>query len=207
MKSFISYFGKDAPVVFASIVAALTVLIIVLMPNQARAQSGSVYSYGQTTQSVSYGVVLGLREVQVAKTDNAMSGVNPGTVVGATLGGLAGSALGRTSNWQGQAALTTIGATLGGLAGKRVSDAPTVQPAVEVLVQTGTPQQPQVTAVVQPYPGPTLAVGQRVAVLGSGTQVRVIPVYIEPASAQPSPAVVPAPVVSPPLVKLTAWRG
>lgn len=178
MKSFARYFGVDTPVVVASIIA-LFALVLLSVVKPAAAQSANVYAYGQQTQSVQYGMVLGTREVTVTNANSQTATI--GTSVGAIFGGAIGAKLGENAGWQGQAALASIGAALGGLGGNRVAESSTTQRAVEVLVQLrGTYNPAQVIAVVQPFPGPDLQVGQAVAILGNGAQTRIIPTQMEP---------------------------
>jgi len=186
MKSFVRYFGVDTPVVAASLFA-LVAMILLSLAKPAAAQSANVYAYGQQTQSVQYGMVLGTREVTVNNANSQTATV--GTSVGAIFGGAIGAKLGENAGWQGQAALASIGAALGGLGGNRVAESSTTQRAVEVLVQLRSNySQGQVIAVVQPLPGPNLQVGQPVAVLGNGAQTRIIPMQMEPVGNVQQPA-------------------
>lgn len=182
-RRFASYFGVDAPVVFTSLVALVVLIVLSLGSAPAKAQSANVYSYGQSVQSAQYGTVIGTRVVQVTAPNSGTTQV--GSLVGATLGGALGAHLGQNAGWQGQTALATIGAALGGFGGNRVAERSATQDALEVLVQLKTTYgQPQVIAVVQPFPGPNLVIGQPVVVLGGGNQTRIVPMQVDPASLQ-----------------------
>lgn len=189
-KSFGNYFGVDAPVVMASIIGLLFVLMIGMLPGQAAAQSGSVYGErgAQTVQQVTRGVVLQLRDVKVQPSQQAGY---IGTSAGAALGGLIGVALGNNSSSAARGVLGILGATLGGVGGQAAAEHMGSGNAVEILVETqGQYNGTQVIAIVQPLPAPDVFVGQAVLVLNEGGKSRVIPAAVRsvnPAAGQFAP--------------------
>jgi outer membrane lipoprotein SlyB len=184
MKKFASFFGVDTPVMVACLLAAIA-MIILSLATPAAAQSGSIYRQqgAQVVQNVSYGFVLQTREVLVEASAKKS---NTGAVVGATFGGVLLSQVARNSGNRDVGAFGLIGAALGGLAGNSMATESGGQRAVEVLVQVQNGRQPKVIAIVQPYPGPDVFMGQQVLVLSDRGQTRIIPVVqVRPQPQQP----------------------
>ncbi len=92
--------------------------------------SGSAYSRGQVreAQQVYYGTVESVRIVNIEGTRTGV-----GTLTGAALGGIAGSAIG--GGGRGTAAATIGGAVLGGIAGSAVEQGVTQQTGLEIVVR------------------------------------------------------------------------
>lgn len=174
MKKFASFFGVDTPVMVACLLAAIA-LVILSVTTPAAAQSGSIYRQqgAQVVQNVSQGIVLQTRQVLVEASSKK---ANVGSVVGATVGGVLLTRVARNSGNRDVAALGLIGTVLGGLAGNSFATERGGQPAVEVLVQVQHGKQHKVIAIVQPYPGPDVYMGQQVLVLSDRGQTRIIPV-------------------------------
>lgn len=175
-KSLQKSFGVDAPIVLSSVLGLLFVaLMMVLFPNEAKAQAGDVYrdSGAQTMQNVTRGVVLQLREVKVQP--RAQSGY-AGAAAGASVGGLLANRLGSNSDATTRGVLSILGAALGGIGGQVAAEHIGAETAVEILVEVQeSNRQPRLMAVVQPLPAPDVQVGQMVYVLNEGGKNRVIP--------------------------------
>jgi outer membrane lipoprotein SlyB len=124
------------------------------------------YWPGQTRneQSVRFGVVEAVRGVK-------LQGGNTGTgvVVGATLGGLAGSTVGGGST--ANAAGAVAGALLGGLAGQSIEQSANQYQAIEITVLLDGGKYIAVTQAADVE----FRVGDRVRVLSDGRTTRVAP--------------------------------
>ena len=126
-------------------------------------QSGREYSYyqAQGEQSVRMGVVESVRDVAIVNPDSGT-----GTVAGAALGGIGGSALG---NGNGSAALAIAGAVAGGLIGNRVENNANHKPGFEITVKLDDGQLRAVTQLADEMFRP----GERVRLLSNGITTRV----------------------------------
>ena len=116
----------------------------------------------QRAQRVEMGVVESVRGVQINARD---SGV--GTVGGAALGGLAGSAIGQGN---GNVAAVIAGAILGGVAGNAIERDANRRNGVEVTVRL---DNGRMLAVVQQDSGDVMRPGDRVRVMSDGYATRV----------------------------------
>ncbi len=115
-------------------------------------------------QYVSYGVVESVRSVSLQRAD----GVGTGAVMGAVVGGLIGNQIGSGS---GRTAATVGGALAGGYVGDKIQDNRNYERGVEVVVRLDNGQR---VAVVQ-NDDYRFHQGQRVKVVGSGSNTRVAP--------------------------------
>jgi outer membrane lipoprotein SlyB len=126
-------------------------------------QSASVYNYYQTQneQMVRTGTVESIRNVTIANPDRGV-----GTLGGAALGGIAGSAAGEG---KGQAAMTVIGALAGGLLGQHAEQNINNKPAFEITVRLDTGELVAITQAADEMFRP----GERVRLLSDGHTTRV----------------------------------
>jgi len=114
------------------------------------------------TQSVEMGVVESVRPATLGGPDTGV-----GTVGGAALGGLAGSAAGHGA---GQAAAIIGGAILGGVIGNAVERDANRRPGVELTVRL---DNGRLIAVVQDDMGEPFRPGDRIRVVSDGYRTRV----------------------------------
>jgi len=115
----------------------------------------------QQPQTVGYGTIVSMRQVQVA---GSSSGV--GTMAGVAAGGIAGSAIG--GGWRGPALGAIAGAVIGGIAGTAIERGATQGTATEFIIQQ---DNGQTIAVVQTNED-QLQIGERVVLIG-GRQLRI----------------------------------
>lgn len=126
--------------------------------------SGDVLSanQAQTAQSVQFGTVISARNVTVQGSQGAQA-------AGAVIGGVAGAALGQNvGRGTGQVLATGAGATAGAAAGLQAGKAAGGHQSIEWTVQL---ESGQTITVVQA--SPTFSVGQRVQVIGGGSNTRL----------------------------------
>jgi outer membrane lipoprotein SlyB len=126
--------------------------------------SGDVVSanQAQTAQSVQFGTVISARNVTVQGSQGAQA-------AGAVVGGIAGAALGQNvGKGTGQVLATGAGATAGAAAGLQAGRAAGSRQSIEWTVQL---ESGQTITVIQA--SPTFSVGQRVQVIGGGTNTRL----------------------------------
>lgn len=115
-------------------------------------------------QSVRFGVVEAVRGVRLDT-----GGTGTGTVVGATLGGIAGSTLGSGS--RANAAGAVAGALIGGIAGQSIEQSNNQRQAIEITVLLDGGKYIAVTQEADVE----FRVGDRVRVLSDGRTTRVAP--------------------------------
>ncbi len=146
--------------------AALAIILAaaVAAAGCAPSLSGDTYRRGETmrAQTVELGVVESARPVQIEGRDTGV-----GTVGGAALGGVAGSAIGAG---RGSVAGAIGGAILGGVVGNAVERDATKRNGVEVTVRLDSGRT---MAIVQQETGEGLRPGDRVRVLSDGYTTRV----------------------------------
>lgn len=128
--------------------------------------NGNNYTGAQAgqAQSVSYGTITAIRAVKIE--GNGTSGF--GGIGGAVLGGLLGHEVGGGG---GKTIATAIGALGGAWAGNRVEGSTDRTNGMEVQVKRDDGQN----LVVVQQADNTYLVGQRVRLIGSGTNIRVTP--------------------------------
>ena len=116
----------------------------------------------QVAQSVQFGTVIASRNVSVQGNQGAKA-------AGAVIGGIAGAALGQNiGGGTGKVLATGAGATAGAAAGLAAGNAAGTRQSIEWTVRL---ESGQTIAVIQSTP--TFAVGQRVQVIGGGTNTRL----------------------------------
>lgn len=144
---------------------ALMIVVSALMAGCTSQYSGTSYSSSEalTAQTVNYGVVTSVQNVQIRGTD---SDINVGSVGGTVLGAIAGSQIG--GGW-GRVAGGVGGAVLGGVAGNAVQKGVTKENGINIVVKLDNGSNVSVTQAADQ----AFAVGQRVKVVGSGSRVRV----------------------------------
>lgn len=156
-------------VAFAEIVAFAMVAFIMMVPDQARAQSGNVYgsSQAQVYSATEEAVVL---QVMQKAAEPSWQTRTAGAGVGAALGG----ALGRQSSNSQLGGL--IGGLLGGIAGERLTNAVATASAQEIVLQVfgraGMP--PRIISVIQPAPYDRLVAGEQVFLINTAGTWRVV---------------------------------
>jgi outer membrane lipoprotein SlyB len=143
---------------------AIAALLAVILAGCATPAGPGYYYRGEALrpQSVEMGVVENLRPIALQAPDTGV-----GTVGGAALGGLAGSAAGHGA---GQAAAIIGGAILGGLVGNTVERDANRRPGVELTVRLDSGRM---IAVVQDDTGEPFRPGDRIRVLSDGYRTRV----------------------------------
>ena len=126
--------------------------------------SGDVVSanQAQSAQSVQFGTVISARNVTVQGGQGAQA-------AGAIVGGIAGAALGQNiGKGTGQVLATGAGATAGAAAGLQAGKAAAGHQSIEWTVRL---ESGQTITVIQA--SPAFSVGQRVQVIGGGTNTRL----------------------------------
>jgi outer membrane lipoprotein SlyB len=125
--------------------------------------SGREYTYyqAQGEQTVRMGVVESIRDVSIVNPDSGA-----GTVAGAAIGGIGGSAIGRGN---GSAALAIAGAVAGGLIGNRVENNANHKPGYEITVKLDNGELRAVTQLADEQFRP----GERVRLLSNGVTTRI----------------------------------
>ena len=148
-------------------IAALSLLTLAGCANTSQ-HSGDVYrgQDAKTAQSVKYGTIVAIREVQIqadSRTGNLLGGGG-----GAVIGGLLGNQVGGGS---GQRIATAVGAIGGAIAGTAAEDASNRIAAWEMEIRTDAGED---LVVVQRADRP-FEPGQRVRLIGSGRNLSVAP--------------------------------
>ena len=147
--------------------AALAGLAALALTACAPQQSGNVVSanQAQTASVVSFGTITGSRPVAV------QGGNGPAEVVGTLAGGIAGAALGnQIGGGTGNVLATGAGAVAGAAAGNQVAGAATTAQSTEWFVRLDSGAT---ISVIQSQPA--FATGQRVQVVQSGSNTRLVP--------------------------------
>ncbi|MCC5901079.1 MAG: glycine zipper 2TM domain-containing protein [Halomonas sp.] len=148
-------------------VAALSILTLAGCANTA-GYSGDVYrgSQAQTGQSVTYGTIVAVRQVQIQAESRAGGLIGSGG--GAVIGGLLGSQVGGGSGRQ----LATVAGALGGaVAGTAAEDAANRVNALEMEIR----RDDGTDIVVVQRADRQFQAGQRVRLIGSGASISVAP--------------------------------
>jgi len=143
-------------------ILTITALVIV-MTGCAASRSTNVYTRDQArqVQTVEWGVIQSVEPVAIQEDDNAV-----GSLGGAIIGGIAGSAIGQG---RGSAIAATLGAIAGGVAGNAIEQGVTTKDALKIFV---TLDNGSTIAVVQEADVP-FQVGERVKVLSTARETRV----------------------------------
>lgn len=130
--------------------------------------SGNVYTGNQakTAQNVTLGTITALRQVQI-QADSRAQGLL-GTVGGGAIGGILGNKIGGGS---GRKIATVVGAVGGAVAGTAAEERINRVSAWEIEVRK---EDGQSIIVVQKADQP-FQVGQRVRIVGSGSNASVVP--------------------------------
>lgn len=130
--------------------------------------SGDVYrgSQAQTGQSVSYGTITAMRQVQIQA--DSPQGNMLGTLGGGVIGGLLGRQIGGGS---GRQLATAAGAIGGAVAGSRTEDAVNRVRAWEMEIRRDSGD----SVIVVQRADRNFQVGQRVRLIGSGASMSVAP--------------------------------
>ncbi|GGY05327.1 hypothetical protein GCM10007160_36120 [Litchfieldella qijiaojingensis] len=130
--------------------------------------SGDVYrgSQAQTAQTVNYGTIVALRQVQI-QADSPQGNV-VGGLGGAVIGGLLGNQIGGGS---GRRLATAAGAIGGSVAGSKIEDSANRTRAWEMEIRRDNGQ----SVVVVQKADRNFEVGQRVRLIGSGANLSVAP--------------------------------
>jgi outer membrane lipoprotein SlyB len=119
----------------------------------------------RTALTVKPGRVIDVQNVQLDVAPNPSH-----QALGGILGASAGAFLAREAGWQGQFLGGAVGAAAGAAAGNAMSA--DKRNAQQVIVQ---PEQGDAIAVIQEPGSAPLVVGQKVYLVGSGNNVRVVP--------------------------------
>ncbi|BDH46124.1 hypothetical protein TUM12370_21680 [Salmonella enterica subsp. enterica serovar Choleraesuis] len=130
--------------------------------------SGDVYtaSEAKQVQSVSYGTITNIRQVQIqAGNDSNIIG----TLGGAVLGGFLGNTIGGGT---GRSLATAAGAVAGGAAGNKIESSVDRVQGVELEIRK---DDGNTIMVVQKQGNSRFSVGQRVSMASNGSQITVSP--------------------------------
>lgn len=129
-------------------------------------QKPSVYQYGlaQTEMQLKYATIESIREVYI---QDQKTGV--GTGAGAAVGGIIGS--NGLSNTKYGMIGGVIGAVAGGIAGQKISESSSIKNAVEIVLKG---DDGKLFVVVQESDNQKMSVGDRVKVIGSYGNIRVV---------------------------------
>ncbi len=140
----------------------------------AMAQSGNVYGDrgAQVLSSATRAIVLQTRVVSVEPQDPTRYA---GAAAGAAIGGGLGALAGKKSNGA-QAVLGLVGATLGGLAGSKLANNWGANSAVEYIVQTvnADGREGQIVSITQPNPAEVIGAGEPVYLINTVGTMRVV---------------------------------
>lgn len=144
-------------------VAAMGVLSLAGCANEA--YNGNTYSGSEAmgAQSVSYGTITGIRGVQIKDQNSGFGGLG-----GGVLGGFLGNAVG---GGHGRDITTVLGALGGAVAGNQVENGARHTNGMEVQVQRDDGKN---LVIVQAADN-SFKKGQRVRLIGSGSEIRVAP--------------------------------
>ena len=151
------------------IIKSLIVLVIAIAANTASAwqYQGSTYRGEQAmqAQNAKIGTVEDIRRVQIVQENQNYAGY-AGTAVGAALGGLAGSKIGKGN---GSTAAAVVGAALGGMGGYQAANHLNRNhyEAVEITVSFQDGNAIVVTQAID-QDAASLRPGDRVRVIGGG---------------------------------------
>nr|WP_300310810.1 glycine zipper 2TM domain-containing protein [Halomonas sp.] len=128
--------------------------------------SGNVYSGNQAkaAQSVEYGTISSMRQVQIQAENSGILGSGGGAIIGGLLGNQVGGGSGRTL-------ATAAGAIGGAVAGSKIEQSANRVAAWELEVRKDNGQ----TVVVVQKADQPFQVGQRVRLIGSGSNLSVAP--------------------------------
>ncbi|QEM81111.1 glycine zipper 2TM domain-containing protein [Halomonas binhaiensis] len=128
--------------------------------------SGNVYSGNQAkaAQSVEYGTISAMRQVQIQAENSGILGSGGGAIIGGLLGNQVGGGSGRTL-------ATAAGAIGGAMAGSKIEQSANRTAAWELEVRKDNGQ----TVVVVQKADQPFQVGQRVRLIGSGSNLSVAP--------------------------------
>lgn len=141
------------------------------MASMVNAQSGNVYTNGQTYGAAQDAIVVQTRHVTVEKPTQRDRLV--GLAIGGAVGGLIGNKLGSKSR-SGRVLASAIGSAAGGYAGHEIANRLSRTKAQELIVQT---PNGRLNSVVQPMPAQQFQPGDTVRLVNQGGQVRVIHAY------------------------------
>jgi outer membrane lipoprotein SlyB len=143
----------------------LVVLAAATLAGCASRESANVYksSEAQREQSVRFGTVESVREVQIQGQRSQV-----GTVGGGVVGGIAGSTVG---HGRGSAVGAVLGGIAGGVAGTAIEEGVTRKTGLEITVKL---DNGDFRAIVQEADTP-FKPGQRVRLVSSGGVTRVTP--------------------------------
>lgn len=170
---FVAFFKDGHRVANAMMILVLAGFAIAAV-TPAFAQSGSVYGErgAQVLSNVTRAVVLQTRPIHVEPQSQDRYA---GAAAGAALGGGLGAYIGR-KNTAAQAVLGVVGASLGGLAGSKAANSWSADRAVEYIVQVINMDGSQgpIYAIAQPDPGELISAGEPVYLLNTTGTMRVV---------------------------------
>lgn len=145
---------------FAAVIIASLTLTGCAVPSQ----TGNTYSRGDAlnVMTVRMGTLEGARMV---KLEGSRSGM--GALAGGTIGGIAGSSMGKG---KGKVLMTVIGALAGVGVGAAMEEGSSASRGLELIIRM---DNGQVIAVIQEMSDEAFSNGQRVRVISDGRRVRV----------------------------------
>lgn len=153
---------------FGLTIIATTVLgASVLLTGCAGSKGGDVYSREEARRPVSVRMAT-VEAVRAVKLEGTKSGVGVGA--GAVIGGIAGTGMTTSGDHKGQIIGAVLGAVVGGIAGAMAEERGTREEAVEITVKL---DDGKMMAIIQGGDAEPFKVGERVRVLGSGSETRV----------------------------------
>lgn len=137
----------------------------VVLAGCAGSKGGDVYSREEARRPVSVRMAT-VEGVRAVKLEGTKTGVGVGA--GGVIGGIAGSSV--AQDQKGQMIGAVLGAVVGGIAGAMVEERGTREEAVEITVKL---DDGKLMAIIQGGDAEPFKVGERVRVLGSGSETRV----------------------------------
>ncbi len=156
--------------------SALLALVAVIFSGCAGSSvyEGDVYSSDEAgvVQSVSFGEIIGIRNVTIQKNANGKNtNTTLGTIGGGALGGVLGSGVGGGT---GKSVAVVAGSILGAVAGSKTQEMLEQSNALQLTIKK---DDGNVISIVQmAEDGHFFSEGQRVQLAGSGSSVKVIPI-------------------------------
>ena len=146
--------------VAAGVIVALCLILSLLIPTSARAQSSTAYKGGYQQQaSVVKAEVLSVRNVTLA-LENSQNGLYAGQAIGGVVGALLGK---NSNNYAMTGLITSLSTMVGGALGSRMGSD---QAAQEIILNFADGRLAAVTQSVSD--GVRFARGQQVMVIGNG---------------------------------------
>lgn len=151
----------------ATLITATLLVSSLALTGCAGSKGGDVYSREEARRPVSVRMAT-VEGVRAVKLEGTKTGVGAGA--GAVIGGVAGAGVTTGGDHKGQIIGAVLGAVVGGIAGAMAEERGTREDAVEITVKL---DDGKLMAIIQGGDADPFKVGERVRVLGSGSETRV----------------------------------